>query len=174
MVTLIWANLSSNRCLTSCPNLRVFFAPLQGGILWSAFYSCATSWPEHEPCHGLPPTKSLPLLYTLLLSAPRSYSSAHLSSSLSCGLFCCCSLKTNAKAVMLDTPCLVLHETLAVWYLPLTAASPALSPGVTGNSTTFLAFSGSEGRWKWRCPWGLAAFRRPVVCQLHPCSPCSL
>lgn len=23
----------------------------------------------------------------------------------------------NAKAVMLDTPCLVLHETLAVWYL---------------------------------------------------------
>lgn len=105
MAKKIWADLSSNRYLTSCPNLRVFFAPMQGGILWSAFYSCATSWPEHEPCRGLPPTKSLPLLYTLLLSAPRSYSSAHLSSSLSCGLFCRCSLKTGMPRLS----CWILH-----------------------------------------------------------------
>lgn len=47
---------------------------------------------------------------------------------------------------MLDTPRLVLPETLAVWYLcpylsqlpPVAPTSPALSPGVTGNSTTFL------------------------------------
>lgn len=100
-----WVNLSSNRCPTSCPNLRVFFAPIQGWILWSAFYSCATSWPEHEPCCGLPPTKSLPLLYTLLLSAPRSHSSACLSSSLSCGLFCRCSLKTGMPRLS----CWILH-----------------------------------------------------------------
>ena len=117
MAALIWANLSSNRCLTSCPNLRVFFAPIQGWILWSAFYSCATSWPEHEPCRGLPP-KSLPLLYTLLLSAPRSHSSA---SVIITELWLVLSLffeDWNAKAIMLDTPCLVLHETsLAVWCL---------------------------------------------------------
>ena len=53
------------------------------------------------------------------------------------GLLCTCSLHTEMPRLsVLDTPCLVLHETLAVWYLcpylsqlpPVTPTSPALSP----------------------------------------------
>lgn len=56
---------------------------------------------------------------------------------------------------MLAAPCPVLHEAVAVWHPPLWSsglhcpASPALSPGVAGRSTTFLcppgAWKGSEG-----------------------------
>lgn len=44
-----------------------------------------------------------------------------------CGLFCPCFLKTKMPRLsMLDTPCPVLHETLAVWYLYAPASHSCL------------------------------------------------